>query len=167
MISTSPLYSFKGEEPARIPNKIRLPDGSCRTDSETFTIQEIEESGYTGPYYYPNIDITKQTVSWDSENLEYIVAYLPKESDSYTEDQLWENVRASRDFLLTVTDWCVADDSPITDEEKIQVSEYRQLLRDWPSTITDPRDPEELQLPIKPSCIENTDNPTYHTRNFL
>lgn len=167
MSSASPLYSLKGEEPTRIPNKIRFPDGSCRTNSETFTSQEIEKAGYTGPYYYPNIDITKQQVSWDSEKLEYNVSDIPNPSLNYTEDELWDNIRASRDFLLTVTDWCISDDSPLNDTEKDEVIEYRQLLRDWPSTITDPRDPEELQLPTKPECIKNTDDPTYHLRNIL
>lgn len=165
MVSTYPLYSHQGKEPAKIPEKIRFPDGSSRSDSSSYTKEEIELAGYTGPYFYPQIDITKEQALWDSEKLEFIVKDLPNPALDYTEDQLWKNIRDSRDFLLSITDWCVTGDSPFSDAEKNEIIEYRQLLRDWPSTITDLRNPGEL--PTKPDCIKDTDNPTYHLRNIL
>jgi hypothetical protein len=31
------LYSYQGAEPAALPHRIRLSDGSTRTDASTFT----------------------------------------------------------------------------------------------------------------------------------
>ena len=40
------LYSYNGEYPTDIPERIRLSDGSTRTDSSTYTEEEIADAGY-------------------------------------------------------------------------------------------------------------------------
>jgi hypothetical protein len=40
-------YSLNGAYPTKLPERIRLPDGSTRTDSSTFTAEEIALAGYS------------------------------------------------------------------------------------------------------------------------
>jgi len=40
------LYSHNGKYPEKLPNRIRLSDGSTRTDKHTFTSEEIADAGY-------------------------------------------------------------------------------------------------------------------------
>ena len=50
------LYSYNGEYPTDIPERIRLSDGSTRTDSSTYTCllytspsaRDVEEGGMAG-----------------------------------------------------------------------------------------------------------------------
>ena len=46
----SQLYSFKGQDPKEIPNRIRLSDGTTKTDRTTFTADDLTDAGFTGPY---------------------------------------------------------------------------------------------------------------------
>lgn len=48
------LYSLNGKYPTPIPEKIRLSDGSTRTDSSTFTAEEIAAAGYVAVDPKPN-----------------------------------------------------------------------------------------------------------------
>ena len=43
-------------------------------------------------------------------------------------------LRKERDMLLQLTDWIVLPDSPISDLQRTNWHEYRQALRDLPST---------------------------------
>lgn len=40
------LVSFRGNIPEEIPHRIRLNNGLTRTDSNTFTIEELNDAGY-------------------------------------------------------------------------------------------------------------------------
>lgn len=40
------LYSYKSQYPKPLPHRIRLSDGTTRTDPSSFTVQEIEDAGY-------------------------------------------------------------------------------------------------------------------------
>jgi hypothetical protein len=41
------LYSYKSQYPKPLPHRITLSDGRTRTDPSSFTVQEIEDAGYT------------------------------------------------------------------------------------------------------------------------
>jgi len=121
------LYSFNGEYPTRI-GRIRMPDGLTRTDGTTFTPEEIELAGYTGPYYEPEYDENNQYIEWDSENLEFVVK-------NYPADRFMSFLRELRNEQLRNTDWTGLSDAPLTDFEKSRWAVYRQNLRDLPETI--------------------------------
>ena len=59
-------------------------------------------------------------------------------------DQEWIDVRATRNQLLAETDWWASSDLTMSKARK----EYRQALRDLPSTVSSP---EEVTWPIKPT----------------
>ena len=68
------LYSYKGQTPKELPHRITLSDGRTRTDSSTFTVEELTDAGWVlastepaevGPYQQ-----TRWTgTSWVVENL--------------------------------------------------------------------------------------------------
>ena len=50
----------------------------------------------------------------------------------------WATIRAQRNAQLTATDWTQMSDSPLSDEDKKAMAEYRQTLRDIPQNSPDP-----------------------------
>lgn len=63
-----------------------------------------------------------------------------------------DEVRRQRNMKLGATDWMVLPDSPVDYATRESVLEYRQLLRDFPSTLTgDETSLEELQWPSNPT----------------
>jgi len=62
--------------------------------------------------------------------------------------QAWDNLRRDRDERLKETDHTMLSDYPMTEQDKTDMEDYRQALRDFPSSVTDPRD--EYTLPTKP-----------------
>ena len=59
------LYSHNTALPAPLPHRIHFADGSTRTDRSTFTPEELERAGYSGPYERPECDYKTETVDWD------------------------------------------------------------------------------------------------------
>lgn len=60
-------------------------------------------------------------------------------------------VRVERNTLLSQSDWTQAVDSPLTDAQKYAWAEYRQQLRDLPSTLTTQEDIDNLIYPSQPT----------------
>lgn len=75
--------------------------------------------------------------------------------DDYDRTCFFNNLRASREFLLKESDWTQFQDSPITGSKLTEWQTYRQELRDLPSTIAYTSQSEDTDirpyLPTKPS----------------
>lgn len=69
------LYSLNNARPAPLPWRITLPSGFTRTDPSTFTEEELQAAGYTGPYIEPPFDPATQQLNWDGTG--YLVEPLP------------------------------------------------------------------------------------------
>ena len=69
------LYSFRQQRPAPLPQRIRMPDGFTRTDASTFTQDEIQAAGYSGPYTEPSYNPSTEQLLW--VNGEYVIEELP------------------------------------------------------------------------------------------
>ena len=52
-----------------------MPDGFTRTDASTFTQEEIQAAGYTGPYTEPSYNSSTEQLLW--VNGEYVIEALP------------------------------------------------------------------------------------------
>jgi len=61
------LYSHNGAYPTSLPNRIRLSDGSTRTDPDTFTAEEIADAGYAVAGDPPGYNPNTQRLGWDSD----------------------------------------------------------------------------------------------------
>ena len=52
-----------------------MPDGFTRTDASTFTQEEIQAAGYSGPYTEPSYNSSTEQLLW--VNGEYVIEALP------------------------------------------------------------------------------------------
>jgi len=134
MADPTALYSYKGEYPKVLPNRLRLSDGTTKTDVSTFTDEQIADAGYTGPYTIPvqidDFDPDIEYVEWNTETAQF-------DKIAYTDEFLMNRVRIRRNAYLDWTDRQVVVDAPFTEEQLTQIKEYRQTLRDFPSNIAD------------------------------
>jgi hypothetical protein len=155
MADTRALYSYNGQEPKFLPHEIKLSNGASRTDASTFTDEELLDAGYTGPYIEPEFDLLTQERNWDSETMSYVVTNLPVIEDGELEQLRWDSLRFRRTNLLRESDWVFIGDAPsMAESKKEEWREYRQLLRDFPDTITDImeyNDIAELSWPVEPN----------------
>lgn len=136
-----PYFSSGGAEPILLP-EITLPDGSSRTNPESYTSEELESIGFTGPYRKPNYESDTHFLEWDSSTLRYNVTEIPAK----TIEQKWAEVRAKRDQLLKESDWSMGVDVPGS-VNKHEWRLYRQRLRDVTDTAVDP---DLIVWPIDP-----------------
>ena len=69
------LYSIHNQRPAPLPERIRMPDGFTRNKASTFTQEEIQAAGYSGPYTEPSYNSSTEQLLW--VNGEYVIEALP------------------------------------------------------------------------------------------
>lgn len=134
------LYSHRQAEPAPLPHRIRFADGSTRTDNSTFTPDELERAGYSGPYERPNCDYKTETVDWDGT--QFLVR-------AYNFDELqaqYAKVREQRIQLLKACDWTQIADYDLGADRDAWAT-YRQALRD----LADAANPFDLTWPQPPA----------------
>lgn len=131
------LYSHFQAKPAPLPHRIRFADGSTRTDRTTFTPEELDLAGYTGPYERPTYDPTTETVDWDGS------AFLVRPYNDVELEAQWQRVREQRLQLLQASDWTQIADYDLGADRQAWFT-YRQQLReitlqsnpftiDWPT----------------------------------
>lgn len=78
--------------------------------------------------------------SFDGANFTAPIVVVP------TEEELLVVIRSKRNALLTACDWTQATDSPLSADAKTAYAQYRQALRDMPTTC----DPANPDWPVKP-----------------
>ena len=136
------LYSHNGSYPSVLPNRIRLSNGMTRTDSSTFTEQEIADAGYAETTDAP-IAVFPNKVEWTGTDW---VELAPSTQDIELE---WQTIRATRNQLLAKSDVdvlkCYETGVPVP----ASIVSYRQELRDLPQVQLDPYNiawPEAVRL---------------------
>ena len=79
----------------------------------------------------------------------YVNGELADANDEFT----WEGIRQMRNALLEITDKYMVSDwlSTRTEAEQQALIDYRQALRDLPSTTDDMND---LEFPVEPDWVE-------------
>lgn len=149
MADPNALYSYQGQEPHPLPHEIHYTEAwggtNFRQGVESFTDEELERAGYTGPYTIPNFNQEYQRVSWDSTNLSFVV-------EDISEEELWDRIRRERNRLLSESDWTMVADAP-GDLNLKEWEKYRQRLRDLPSLYSNSKD---VIFPISPNNPEFT-----------
>jgi hypothetical protein len=131
MLDTTKLYSFQGQEPQILPQEIILSDGKSRTDSSTFTEEEIIDAGFSGPYEKPQFNEDIETLEWNSELKDWVI-------EPISEEFFWEVLRKERDLKLKESDWTQLLDSPLSESLRNSWANYRQELRDLPQNTSNP-----------------------------
>ena len=132
------FYTKDGCHPRPLPNVLYFEDGTVRVDSTTFTEQEIAEAGWVIAPDYPSYDSNLQYSTWDSESSTFVVNNYTDEELRETNSQIWQSIRSERDTILSATDYVVLRAYEAGTAVPTEWSEYRQALRDLPSTSDDP-----------------------------
>lgn len=134
MASTTDLYSYNGEFPKTLPNRIRLSDGSTRTDISSFTDDDLVDSGYIGPLTQPENTESVASISWDSGSTSFMVV-------NYDDDYYRNLLQSKVDGYLGHCDWTVASDSPLSESLKSEWEAYRTSLNGLVAATADPENP--------------------------
>lgn len=75
------------------------------------------------------------------------------DKDAAILQQTWgarmDALRAARDSALRASDWTQVADAPV---DQTAWANYRQALRDLPSTVSASQDPNQVNLPTAPSA---------------
>ena len=136
------LYSYKGQYPTTLPERIRLSDGSTRTDSSTFTSDELTDAGYVAAGDFPAYDSDTQKVIWNETAWE--VVSLTAEEINARLAELWAEVRENRDERIKEVEWRVMRNLSETrqgldtTDNISELDTYIQALRDITTTTTNP-----------------------------
>jgi hypothetical protein len=87
---------------------------------------------------------------YNATTKEYVdidVTIVPDEETTLADAK--KDFRLERNILLKDCDWALAFDSPLTEEQKTEVTTYRQELRDLPAQSGFPN----VEFPTKPSFL--------------
>jgi hypothetical protein len=97
------LYSYNGQYPTSLPERIRLSDGSTRTDSSTFTSDELTDAGYVAAGDFPAYDSDTQKVIWNGTAWE-VVSLTTEEINAKlgTQRHYIYNNKSIRSFLAII-----------------------------------------------------------------
>ena len=141
------LYTLNGSYPAEIPFRIRLSDGTTRTDPSTFTEEEIIDAGYIEVSDPPVPDYPNK-LDWNGTDWFIREPYL--QETEYKQQEIRNECLAR----LYATDYKVikAVEVGIPVEERYVI--YRQELRDLYNNITF-MDPWFVEYPVLAEPIES------------
>ena len=146
-------YSYKNQYPGTLPERIRLSNGLTRTDSATFTPEELLDAGYIAVPEAPEARLDYEYVTWSGT--EWVV-------NNYTEQETlakqWERIRTIRDNTIKNNEWRITQHlsevrlglPPTEDLRDIDL--YMQALRD----ITKQSDPTNIVWPVLASSLPTT-----------
>jgi hypothetical protein len=157
------LYSINGEYPIEtLPHRIRLSDGSTRTDSSTFTADELSSAGITTVSNPPECNEDTHKLTWDDTNVRWEVVALTTEEIINLNVTAWKGIRKERNSLLKEVDEKVLRyQSEVrlgittTTDNISDLDTYAQALRDIPSTYSNAID---VEWPILPQNVEEAPN---------
>lgn len=159
------LYSINGKYPIdTLPYRIRLSDGSTRTDSSTFTADELSSAGITTVSDPPEYNADTHKLTWDNNDVEWKVIALTTEELADLNDLAWQGIREERDSLLKEIDEKVLRyQSEVrigvttTTDNISDLDTYSQALRDIPSTYSNPNDVEWPNTPWESEEVDSTE----------
>ena len=141
------LYSYKGNYPEVLPHRIRLSNGLTRTNTVTFTAEEIADAGYILAENPPTHNELQKLV-WTGTQWQ-VIDFTAEEIAAVVAAE-WKAVREKRDTLLKEVDWRVLRyesqkrlELETTDSIE-NLDRYAQELRD----ITKQTDPANIEWPI-------------------
>lgn len=141
------MYSYKKSIPKHLPNRIRLSNGSTRTDTSTFTDAEIADAGYV--YIDPfsqDYEERSQKVIWNSELISWQLVNKTEEEILQHDAAAWNSVRIERDKLLQDSDVDIIKQLEASGSVTQALKDYRQALRDLPQT----QELDNITWPTKP-----------------
>ena len=89
-------YSYKGQNPDRLPFRIRLDDGTTRTSLDELSKEELNSIGFFGPIDVPLFDEKLEKLIWDGEK--YLVENLTEEEIIYNKEKELVEIRKNINY---------------------------------------------------------------------
>lgn len=117
------LYSYNGGYPAPIPNRIRLSNGLTRTDSSTYTAEEIADAGYVQVADPPSVSYPN-VLEWTGTD------WSVRAPNEYEISIQWESIKKECKAKLLDTDYKVIKSYELGIPLTQEWIDYRQSLRD-------------------------------------
>lgn len=143
-------------------------DGQWQQFKMPETVDELIEFGPTkhdslSPFWRSMKDLRDKLITGQKyiktelKNGFWHIEKLPEPTPEELKKQKEAEVRSQRDYEISKTDYLLNADYPISDEARVAVVEYRQLLRDIPQQ---PGFPYEVVWPTMPNikAIEQAEN---------
>jgi len=92
-----------------------------------------------------------QTQIYNATTKQYVTLEVNDDlvNEANTIEDNKKSIRSQRNTLLNQTDWALASDSPLTNEQKTEATTYRQALRDLPTQEGFPNN----AFPTKPNFL--------------
>lgn len=140
------LYSKNGSYPATLPHRIKLSDGTTRTDSTTFTAEEIADAGYVAVSEAPSAEHPNK-VQWTGS--EWVV----REPNDYEILTRRNEIKSHCLAMLDETDYKVIKAVELGEQIEQTYIDYRQELRNLYNSI-DELDPWITEIPTLPDLAE-------------
>ena len=145
------LYSHNNKYPNQLPERIRLSNGSTRTDSSTFTEAELLDAGYVSVDAPPTYENRTHRLDWTGS--EWSVVGLTTSEIAYATEQRWALIRSDRDQMIKNIEWKISRNLSetrlgftTTTDNLSDLDTYIQSLRD----ITNQSDPYNITWPSIP-----------------
>lgn len=142
------LYTKNGSYPAPLPHRIRLSDGTTRSDASTFTSEEIADAGYIPAEEMPIASKTEQ-VYWTADG--WLVVDISEQVEQKARVNFKERCLAE----LEATDYKVIKSIELGEPLDTDYVAYRQALRDAYNAAND----LSIPLPQMPVLIITTEEP--------
>lgn len=122
----------------------------CYDDNGWYTdVDTVEESPLEpGEYLFP-AQCTDQQIPFCPDN--HWPFWNGEKWEARVHPKLAELERRGRDLELIRTDWCVLIDSPLSPEERAEIIQYRQALRDVPAQAGFPLN---INWPTRPKFLK-------------
>lgn len=118
------MYSYKGKYPvSKMPHRITLSNGFTRTDSSTFTTDEIQDAGWTIVSDPPSYNEETQHLNWNSKTVSWEIV-------DKTEEELEQERQKRFQLLLDDAKWVTRNKlkaliNPLTGQPlSIQTDQY-------------------------------------------
>jgi len=165
MVDLAKLYSLNGDYPTWLPDRIRLSDGSTKTNRELFTQEDLDDAGWI-QVEDPPIPVVASSQFTGSEEggnsaqklIWTGVAWEIVDKDEQEHQEQWVRVRKRRDKLLEEFEWKIYRYESevrqgITPTDDIsEIDTYVQALRDVPQQ--DVESPWHVVWPTAPTQEE-------------
>ena len=141
-------YSINGDYPiTSLPHRIRLSDGTTKTDNTTFTNDDLVSAGITTVADAPSYDSNTHKLVWNRETTEWDVVELNENELEILNTEKWNTIRNRRNDLLSDADQKVlrylSEERVGITTHKDSISDldaYMQDLRNIPQTYSNPDD---------------------------
>lgn len=144
------LYTYNGQYPVPLPERIRLTDGSTITNVNNLDEVFLLSIGYTKVVFPPEINTNYHKLEWI--NNQWVTLPLSAEELEAKKKKQWDTILQLREKLFSMNEWRIQRYfseirlGKVATDDITALDIYFQALRD----ITKQEDPFNIVWPTQP-----------------